>query len=225
MDADSRLVPLDAFASLRTTALVALVTASFSSPIVAKSGVVSDVGHRLGQRSAQVEPAETIVAGGIEFAMPASWGRLGASASAAAGAPVGEEAIGTVVGALCPGGASGAACREGQQLTLVAYSGEEGHALPLATLFEQQLDDRLGRALPGFRRGDVAMRPGADGIRYLDYEFSFRSGARRVSQRIAAYRTSDGGGVVVLVTGPASAGAKGIGAFLASAHEAGDEAA
>lgn len=212
-------VPLDLFSSLRSTALVTLVAASFSSPIVLKSDAVASVAGKLrgGAGGADSAPAEPVLAGGIEFAKPASWGALGASASEAAAA---REAIGTVVAGLCPGGAAGARCADDTRLTFVAYSGKDGHELPLLTEFEDQLDAQLAREFTKFTVGDASTRPGADGIRYLDYPFTWGKAGARVSQRIAAYRHVDGSGVVIMATGPkVESHATSITAFLASAHE------
>ena len=220
IDPERRLpVPLDIFSSLRSTALVTLVAASFSSPIVLKSDAVASVTGKLGgaANGHEVAPPEQVLAGGIEFAKPEAWGTLGASASESA---VGEKTIGTVVAGLCPGGSTGAACEDGTRLTFVAYSGKDGHELPLLSKFQDQLDHQLAREFPGFTAGEARTVPGADGIRYLDYSYSWGKAGHEQAQRIAAYRLSDGSGVVVMASGAKlEAHDKAIDAFFASAHE------
>lgn len=221
-------VALDVLASIRTTALVTLVAASFSSPILVKSDAFDQARDRLagGGGPAQVE-TEQVVAGGVEFDMPASWGRLGASAAAGDDVGSDEQRIGTVVSGLCPGGGAGANCTDGAQLTFIAYSGEEGRSLPTLPKFREQLDAKLGKEFPGFAGGEVKLRPGSDGsVRYLDYAFTWHEGAATRYQRIAAYRHVDGGGVVAMLTGASSdEHAKAVDAFLASAREPVDPAA
>jgi hypothetical protein len=213
-------VPIDVFSSLRSTALITLVAASFSSPIIVKSDAVANAGDRLSGlvSSKGGEPApDQLVAGGVEFALPADWDRLGASA--VAGASDGGERIGTIVSGVCPGGSAGAACSDDATLRFVAYSGEDGHELPTLGEFESKLDDRLAKEYRGFTKVESKMRPGADGIRYLDYSFTWGKPGARSSQRLSAYRHTDGAGVVVLGTGAElDAHAKGIDEFLASAH-------
>jgi hypothetical protein len=165
----------------------------------------------------EVAPPEQVLAGGVEFTKPASWGALGASASESA---VGEKSIGTVVAGLCPGGSEGATCTDGTRLTFVAYSGEDGHELPLLSRFQDQLDHQLAAEFRNFTAGEAKSLPGADGIRYLDYSFSWGAAGAEQHQRIAAYRHSDGSGVVVMAAGPKlQAHDKAIDAFFASAHE------
>ncbi len=212
-------VALDVFSSLRSTALVTLVAASFSSPILLKSDAVASVTGKLGGAGGgrEVVAPEQVIAGGVEFAKPSGWGELGTSANEAA---VSDETIGTVVAGLCPGGSAGATCKDGTRLTFVAYSGKDGHELPLLTQFQDQLDQQLAKEFAGFTAGTADMHPGADGIRYLDYSFTWGPAGREQSQRIAAYRHPDGSGVVVMAVGPKlDAHATAIGAFFASAHE------
>ena len=212
---------IDVFSSLRSTALVTLVAASFSSPIVVKSDAFANASAKLtgskGAAEQEQAPPEQIIAGGVQFEMPGEWGRLGASAASSGTA---KEAIGTVVTGLCPGGSSGATCTDETKLTFVAYTGRDDHELPLLVEFEDQLDGQLAKEFPGFKRGEAKQLPGADGIRYLDYTFTWKQGAAQHTQRVAAYRHSDGSGVVVLGAGPKLAEHdKGIDAFLASGHE------
>ncbi len=212
-------VPIDVFSSLRSTALVTLVAASFSSPIVLKSDAVASVTGKLGgaAKGEQVAPPEQVLAGGVEFAKPEAWGALGSSASESA---VGKDSIGTVVAGLCPGGSSGATCTDGTRLTFVAYSGDRGHELPLLTEFQDQLDHQLAREFEHFTAGEAKSLPGADGIRYLDYSYTWGAPGHEQGQRIAAYRLSDGSGVVVMAAGPTLAKHDAaIDEFLASAHE------
>lgn len=210
-------VPLDLFASVRSTALVALVAAAtVASPFVVKSDAAASVGARLTGGTEQA-PLEQVVVGGVEFGLPAAWGRLGATAASGVH---GTDRIGTVVSALCPGGGAGAACVGGAQLTFIAYSGDEGRGLPVLGTFEKQLDAKLRREFRGFAKGAVKMRPGADGIRYLDYPFTWKRGRAVHHQRFAVYRHADGSGVVAISTGVGlGAHAKEIDQFLASAHE------
>lgn len=215
----TRTVALDVFSSFRSTALVTLVAASFSSPIVLKSDAVASVAGKLGGGGGgrEVVHPEQVIAGGVEFAKPTAWGKLGAGASEAA---VSDDSIGTVVTGLCPGGSDGATCTDGTRLTFVAYSGKEGHELPLLARFRDQLDHQLAKEFPGFTAGEATALSGADGIRYLDYSFTWGVGGREQSQRIAAYRHPDGSGVVVMAIGPKlHAHAKAIDAFFAGAHE------
>jgi hypothetical protein len=212
-------VPVDVFSSLRSTALVTLVAASFSSPIVLKSDAVASVTGKLGGGAAkhEVAPPEQVLAGGVEFAKPEAWGALGASATESA---VGEDAIGTVVAGLCPGGSTGATCKDGTRLTFVAYSGEDGHELPLLTKFRDQLDHQLAKEFRGFVAGQANTLPGADGLRYLDYSYTWGAAGHEQAQRIAAFRLTDGSGVVVMASGQAlDTHRKAIDAFFASAHE------
>lgn len=195
-------VAIDLLASVRSTALIALVSASFASPIVVKSDAFASAGARLtGTPQKQQVPTEPLVAGGVEFAMPTSWGRLGTTAAASSSAA--GERIGTVVTAACPGGSAGAACADGPQLTFIAYSGAPGHDLPRLAAFERQLDARLGRTFSGFRKGDARSARAGAGLRWLDYPFAWDAGSRTARDRFAAYRHKDGSGVVVAVTGTA----------------------
>jgi hypothetical protein len=203
-------VPLDVLASARTTALVALVTASFGTPIVAKSDALASIGG--GGRDAV--PTEPIVAGGVQFALPLSWEQLAPSA-ASGDAP---DKIGTVVSGICPGGSAGATCEDGVQLTFIAYTGEKGHELPGLGTFSSQLDAKLAREFPGFRRTAAKEHGAGDGLRWLDYQFTWRSKGKDVSQRFAAYRHKDGSGVVAMVAGDGSDHAKALDAFLGSAR-------
>lgn len=216
---------LDVLASFRSTALITLVAASFSSPIILKSDAVGGALGKLtggSAKAAHVEPPESIVAGGIQFEMPASWGRLGATA--AGGGAQDARRIGTVVSGVCPGGSAGSTCTDRTRLTFVAYSGKQGHELPKLTEFREQLDARLASEYRGFRKAGAELRPGADGTRFLDYAFTWGHGRHGAAQRIAAYRQEDGSGVVVLATGPKLAEhAKSIDGFLATAHALHDE--
>ncbi|MCW2925404.1 MAG: hypothetical protein JWM98_2808 [Thermoleophilia bacterium] len=161
-------------------------------------------------------PAEQLVVGGVEFGLPAAWGRLGATAASASH----TERIGTIVSALCPAGGAGSACVDGTQVTFIAYSGKAGHALPVLNVFEGQLDAKLTREFSGFVKGETKMRPGADGIRYLDYSFTWTQGRAVHHQRFAVYRHGDGSGVVAIATGARlQAHAKAISEFLATAHD------
>jgi hypothetical protein len=150
--------------------------------------------------------------------MPSSWGRLGATAVS----DDVEGRIGTVVSGLCPGGSAGATCAHGAQLTFLAYSGDEGRVLPSLDDFEKQLDAKLAREFRGFDKGEAVQRSSADGTRYLDYAFRYRStgGAVR-EQRFAAFRDHDGSGVVAIASGERLAHyTKAIDEFLASASSA-----
>lgn len=209
---------LDVLASVRSTALIALVTASFSSPILVQTDAFASASARLsGKTVTKSEPTEALVAGGVEFAMPQSWGRLGAGAASGADP---KEHIGTVVSGLCPGGSAGATCKDGVQVTFIAYSGTKGHELPKLGAFGKDLDAKLTSQFPGFEKGKSGGRKGA-GMRWLDYQFSWRSGSTAVQQRFAAYRHGDGSGVVAMVSGARDAEhAKAIGAFLNSATPA-----
>lgn len=212
-------VPIDVFGSLRSTALVTLVAASFTSPIIVKSDAFANASARLGSISSKQAPEQTeqLVAGGVQFALPDSWDRLGASA---VGGSTAANRIGTVVSGICPGGSAGGDCSGGAKITFIAYSGREGHKLPMLTTFESQLDDKLPAEYRNFAKGDSKLRPGADGIRYLDYPFTWGAGRDGHAQRIAAFRHADGSGVVLLATGDQLAkNAAAIDAFLASAHE------
>jgi hypothetical protein len=213
-------VPIDVFSSLRSAALATLFAASFASPIIAKSDAAAKVGDRLsGLVPSKVDkPAlDPFVAGDVQFALPADWDRLGATS--VAGATDGGKRIGTIVSGVCPGGSAGAACTNDATLRFVAYSGEDGHKLPKLDKLKSKLDDRLAKEYRGFAKVESKMRSGADGIRYLDYSFTWgKPGARR-SQRLSAYRHTDGDGVVVLGTGLAlDKHAAKIDEFLASAH-------
>lgn len=209
---------LDLIASVRSTALVALVTASFSSPIVVKTDAFASASARItGREVQQAEPTEPLVAGGVQFAMPSSWGRLGPTA--AASAPGAGGRIGTVVGGLCPGGSAGAACADATRVTFIAYSGDKGHQLPKLEEFQARLDARLAREFPGFRKGESGTEKGAGGTHRLDYRFSWRSGKARAQQRFAAYRHKDGSGVVVMITGAGHKDhAPALERFVASGH-------
>lgn len=212
---------LDVLASVRSTALVALVTASFSSPILVKSDTFANASARLSGGAEQAEPTEQLVAGGVQFAMPQSWGRLGASAASGRGS---HERVGTVVSGLCPGGSQGATCTDGVQVTFIAYSGEKGRKLPELEQFAAQLDAKLAREFPGFAKLESKERGGKHGVHWLDYGFSWRSGKATVHQRFAAYRHDDGSGVIAAVAGAQHADhVKALDAFLASAVPVVDE--
>lgn len=206
---------LDLLPSLRSTALVTLVAVSFSSPIIAKSDAFASASARLtGKERA---PVQQLVAGGVEFAMPESWGRLGAG-SAASDATKAER-IGTVVTGVCPGGSAGSECADGTVLTFIAYSGEHGHELPRLARFKDQLESQLAKEFPGYRGGESRTRRAADGSRYLDYSFTWGARGARTAQRIATYRHPDGAGVVVMATGPQLADhAERLDEFLAGAR-------
>lgn len=207
-------MPLDLLASARSTALIALATVAVASPVVVKGDVVDGVGDRL--RGPKVEHTDTLVAGNVEFAVPEDWGQLGATGAQAKN----SKRIGTVVTAVCPAGGEGSRCKDDVQLTFVAYSGRKGHELPILSTFEAQLDDRLADAFNGFRKGQAEMRPGADGLRYLDYPFAWRTKGGMSRQRYAAYRNNDGSGVVVIAAGTGIVKhSKAISEFLATGHE------
>lgn len=207
-------MPFDVLASVRSTALVAIVSASFASPILVKADAFAGSGD-----GAKPVPTETLVAGGVEFALPESWGRLGASAAAGSGE---AERIGTVVSGICPGGSAGATCVDGVQITFVAYSGKQGHELPKLADFEAQLKAQLAREFRGYRVVDSATRTSDAGVRWLDHQFTWASGDTRVTQRFAAYRHDDGSGVVATITGASADHAKAIDAFLASGAVVGE---
>lgn len=184
--------------------------------MVVKSDAFANASARFTGGGEQAEAVEALVAGGVEFALPQAWGRLGATAAKGDA----QERLGTVVSGLCPGGSEGSACVDGTQLTFIAYSGEDGRELPLLTEFEDQLDAKLAKRFPGFSKGDAAVKPAADGTRWLDYGFSWRSGREQVTQRFAAYRHADGSGVVAMITGAElEQHAAAIDDFLASAHD------
>lgn len=207
----------DLFASAKTTAIAALVSASFASPIVAKSDIVTSA---FGGGRPQVEQ---VVAGGVAFAMPEAWDRLGATSTATDGRAAAErDRIGTVVSGLCPGGSAGATCRDGVQVTFITYSGARDHELPLLTKLERQLDAQLGRKYRGFAKVEAKQRPGADGIRYIDYRFTHGVGGARREERLAAFRHDDGSGVIALASGAGLATHDAaISRFLESSHELG----
>lgn len=207
----SRFVPFDVLASIRSTAVIALVTASFSSPILVKSDAFAGIS---GGSASPAVPTESIVAGGVEFALPETWGRLGASAAAGTGS---GERIGTVVSGVCPGGSNGPSCTGDAKVTFLAYSGKAGHELPKLAKFGKQLQARLGSKLVGYKVGDSSLEKTASGMPWLDHEFTWRSGKHVVHQRFAVYRHGDGSGVVAMVAGSADAThAKAIDAFLES---------
>jgi hypothetical protein len=207
-------VPLDFLASTRSAALVALVTASFSTPIVAKSDAFASIA---GSGGKQAEPTEQLVAGGVSFALPQSWGRLGPSAAAGDA----SERIGTVVSGVCPGGSAGAKCVDGTQVTFIAYTGEKGHELPDLDAFGTQLDAKLSSQFPGFRKVESKVKTAGGGMHWLDYSFTWRSGGKDVTQRFAAYRQKGGSGVVAMVAGDGTDHAKALDSFLASGRALG----
>lgn len=206
----SSLVPLDVLASARSTALIALVTASFSTPIVAKSDALASIGGG-GREPVATEP---LVAGGVEFDLPQAWGRLAPSAASSQA----DDRIGTVVSGLCPGGSAGAACEDGTQVTFIAYSGEQGHELPKLDAFAAQLDGKLAREFKGFRKVSAKQHAAKDGLHWLDYRFTWRSNGTDVEQRFAAYRHDDGSGVVAMVATDGADHAKALDNFLGSAR-------
>lgn len=208
-------MPLDVLASARSTALIALVTASFSTPIVAKSDAFANIA---GTDRARTVATEQLVAGGVEFALPEDWGRLGPSAAAGDA----TERIGTVVSGVCPGGSAGARCVDGTQVTFIAYTGEKGHELPELDAFGSQLDAKLSGRFPGFRKLDSKVRTAGGGMRWLDYSFTWRSKGRDVTQRFAAYRHKGGSGVVAMVASGGTDHAKALDTFLASGRPLGE---
>jgi hypothetical protein len=208
-------VPLDVLASARSTALIALVTASFSTPIVAKSDAFANIA---GKDGGSTVATEQLVAGGVEFALPEDWGRLGPSAAAGSA----SERIGTVVSGVCPGGSAGAECVDGTQVTFIAYTGDKGHELPDLDAFGSQLDARLSSQFPGYRKLESKVKTAAGGMRWLDYSFTWRSKGQTVTQRFAAYRHKGGSGVVAMVAGDGTDHAKALDSFLASGHPLGE---
>jgi hypothetical protein len=217
-------VAIDLFASARATALVTLVAASFSSPILLKSDAAAAFADRLpgrdgGHAVKPVEPPQDLIAGGVQFELPAEWGRLGASA-ASADQDAGADRISSVVSGVCPGGSTGGDCKGDSKVTFLAYTGKGSSSLPQLATLEGRLDDQLAASYRGFRKGEAKMRPGADGIRYLDYTFTWARAGKRHDQRLAAYRHADGSGVVALVSGSSTGEhAEGVDEFLASAHD------
>jgi hypothetical protein len=220
-------VAIDLFASARSTALITLVAASFTAPVVVKGDALDGAREKLTGKSAAAAPAkppEELVAGGVAFEMPADWGRQGATAAAAEAD--GAKQVGVVVTALCPGGMSGGACADDSKLTFLAYSGRDGRSLPLLSLLDGQLDEQLGDQYPGFEPGHAQTVTSGDGsIRYLDYSFTWKAEGGRRAQRLAAYRHQDGSGVVVVSSGADSADHdEQVDDFLASASQLVDEA-
>lgn len=215
---------IDFFASARSTALITLVAASFTSPIIVKSDAWSAAGDRLAAitQRAEAPATEQVIAGGVAFEKPADWGVLGSSAVRASddGAAADTDRIGAVVSGLCPGGSAGSDCADGVQVTFVAYAGGEDKSLPALNSFRRQLDMQLAKEFRGFKPADVQVRAGADGSRYLDYAFTYRVKGEQRTQRIAAFRHADGRGVVALTTGaklPQHDAA--LDRFFASSHE------
>lgn len=216
------LVAIDLFGSIRSTALVALVSASFASPILVKSDAVANVGAHLklggGPASGQ---GEQLVAGGFGYEMPASWGRLGGGAVESPRDTTTKQ-VGAVVNSLCPGGSHGSSCEGGVQVTFIAYDGKKAASLPMLTSLERQFDARFAKEFRGFAKGKVELKPSADGSRWLGYEFVHTASGAPQQQVVAAYRHGDGSGVVAVASGPAKEVAKQreeINAFFASAQE------
>ncbi len=220
-------MPIDILASARSTALIGLVAASFSTPVVLTSDAFDQATAKLrGEKAAHSEPAEppqVLIAGGIQFDMAADWGKLGASVADAGADAEHEDAkrIGSIVTAICPAGSSGGDCKGDARVTILTYSGEKGHQLPLLTEFEAQLDSRFAAEYSAFVKSeDTSMRPAADGTRFLDYSFTWSNHGTDQSQRLAAYRHEDGSGVVLLATGgKVDDHAEAIDELLASARE------
>jgi len=218
-------VPFDIIGTIRTTAVIAVATASFTSPILVKSDALAGISHKLGRDTgAQVEQTEELVAGGYAFQAPDKWGKLGVGSARSSGDS--KESLGTVVSGLCPGGSTGAACEDGVQLTFIAYGRAGTKGLPALTAFEKQLDTELAHTFKGFTKGEADMHPSADGSRWLRYEFSYQTAKGRNHQTVGVFRHVDGRGVVVVATGPEAALVKrdaAIEKFLASARELTDE--
>ena len=188
---------LDLFASLLATIVAMTVGAAISSPFIAQSGAMGAVRDAVGGGNArQAEPSEPFVAGGTQFAMPLSWGRVRAAAS--------EGALGTMVGSLCPAGSAGGSCAQDVQLNFIAYSGSGGESMPAYEVFEQKLDKQLAGSFTGFTKTSAEVRD-SDAGRYLRYEFTFRHGGVMRSEVLAAYRSKDASGVVAMGVGPAPA--------------------
>jgi hypothetical protein len=196
-------------------AVVALAGATLASPFIVKDNALA----KLAGRDSKAAPAmEQVVAGGFQYAMPASWGQIGAE-SAEANAD--DQATGTVVGGVCPGGSAGATCDGDVQITFVAYNGEHGK-LPLPTTFEETLDGALPKRVAGFHKVDSATAPSADGTTWLRYEFTLGTAAARRHEVLGEFRHSDGSGVVAVAVGPRAAIQRhrdGIVEFLASAED------
>lgn len=213
---------LDLFASVRSTALISLVAASLTAPVVvqadfaadARAKVVSAAQVARNAARPKVKP-QVLVAGGVAFEIPRAWDQLGAGAASRS---VGRAAngAGTVVSALCPSGENAGRCSGDAKLTFLTYSGKARHDLPALSLLDGQLDTQLAQSYPGFKPAGATTRTSSDGsIRYLDYEFSWvDKGAVRM-QRLAAFRNDDGSGVVVVSSGPGvSSHEQGIDAFV-----------
>ncbi|MCW2956820.1 MAG: hypothetical protein JWO69_1689 [Thermoleophilia bacterium] len=227
-------MPLNLFGSVRATALVALVGASFASPILVKSDALASVGKTLGGDAKAAEVVEELVAGGFAFAMPADWGKLGASATTAPHDTNSSPDAGAVVSAVCPAGSTGAACKDGVRITFITYKGhhaeegaEPGHGaeaegLPVLTSLEEVFDARFRGEFSTFTKGEVKLLPSADGTQWLRYGFSHKVEGAVQQQVVAAYRSDDGGSVIAVATGPTKAMTKHggeIDRFLGSAHE------
>lgn len=197
------------------TAIVALVSASFASPIALKGDALASLG--IGGKGAET-PLEEVEVGGRTFDMPAQWGRLSAAAAQAADVGAGSEAgDGASAVAVCPAGTAGAECRDGLRVSFVTY--EDEGSLPLLIDLETSLDAGLAKGMRGFRKADAASQTSADGTRWLSYEFTYARGRATNREQLAAYREADGTGVVAVVTGPPAAfeqHERAIDAFLAS---------
>jgi hypothetical protein len=224
-------VPLNLFGSVRATALVALVGASFASPILVKSDALASVGKTFGGGAKPAEVVEELVAGGFAYEMPTDWGKLGASATTAAhDATSTSHDSGAVVSAVCPAGSTGAACKEGVRITFITYkaAGEEEARLPVLTSLERVFDERFRAEFATFTKGEAQLRPSADATQWLRYDFSHKVGGAVQQQVVAAYRGDDGASVIAVAAGPTKAMAKHgaeIDRFLGSAHELAEPAA
>lgn len=212
---------IDLFASARSTALISLVAASFSAPVVIQGDALAGAKAKLGgaPATAHSEPPEELIAGGVRFELPADWGRLGATT--ASGGASSEKRVGTVVTAVCPAGSKAGTCAGEVTLTFLAYSGRDGRELPMLSAFGGDLDEQLDAQHHGFERTKSRSHSSTDGSRYLDYRYTWQpKGGPERSQRLAAFRHEDGSGVVVVASGAGvDEHAKAIDAFLGTASD------
>jgi len=181
--------------SVRSLVIVVAAAAAGAGPIVVQSARSAEDDHAK-------DPSKAVY-GGVEFALPDGWAHHVVRHDKEA-KQHGDEHVGKAAGVACPK-SSGKACTDGARVAFITYAGADASVLPALEAFEQQLDSELPSLYPGFRRLDAAIRPGADGTRYLSYGFASRGPGGTIRHALAAFRHAGGAGVVAKATGVVNA--------------------
>jgi len=141
-----------------------------------------------------------VAAGGFEFAYPAGWSKI-AHGDLPTEAVRNADAAGSVVAGLCTAKVQGAGCGAPVDVSYVLF--QQGEAFPALASLETSLDGSLSSQFTGFKKSGAELRSTADGLRYLEYQFSFTKDGVKQHELVAAYR-HEGKGLLVVATGPAA---------------------